>query len=156
MKRSITCTEFRPLKRNTLHGFALIAELKLEIKDVAVHEKAGRWWAQLPAKTADTRRRIGQGCRRPGRLHGHVIHQPRSRRCFQRSRGRRYPGFLSARLRASEGGVMSSDRISPFSKIEGRSSPSLRHCWSAFGACLQAYAPARRSEPAELLCGREP
>ena len=51
-KLTLTRTEFRPLKRNTLIGFAnvAIAELKLEIKDIAVYEKAGKRWAQLPAK----------------------------------------------------------------------------------------------------------
>ena len=51
-KLTVTCTEFRPLGRNTLTGFCnvSIAELKLEIKDIAVHEKAGKCWAQLPAK----------------------------------------------------------------------------------------------------------
>lgn|SRR5262245_26451175 len=51
-KLTITCTEFTPLVRNTLRGFAtiVISELKLEIRDVAVHEKNGERWAHLPAK----------------------------------------------------------------------------------------------------------
>lgn len=51
-KLSITCSDFKPLHRNTLRGFATIHidELKLEIRDVAVHEKNGARWAQLPAK----------------------------------------------------------------------------------------------------------
>jgi hypothetical protein len=51
-KHTISCTAFRPLQRNTLLGFATItiAELKLEIKDVAIHEKNGKRWAQLPSK----------------------------------------------------------------------------------------------------------
>jgi len=51
-KLTINCTDFRTYHRNTLRGFAsiTIAELKLEIRDVAVHEKGGTRWAQLPAK----------------------------------------------------------------------------------------------------------
>jgi hypothetical protein len=52
MKTSLTCSDWRPLHRNTLRGFAQIEikELRLKIHDVAVHEKDGRRWAQLPAK----------------------------------------------------------------------------------------------------------
>ena len=52
MKTTITCTEWRPLVKNTLRGFAQIEiwELRLKIHDVAVHTKDGRRWAQLPAK----------------------------------------------------------------------------------------------------------
>lgn len=48
----LTCTDWRPLNRNTLQGFAAIKieDLGLLVRDVAVHEKAGRRWAQLPAK----------------------------------------------------------------------------------------------------------
>jgi hypothetical protein len=51
-KFTIRCTGFRPLHRNTLQGFAAvtIAELKLEVHDIAIHEKNGKRWAQLPAK----------------------------------------------------------------------------------------------------------
>jgi hypothetical protein len=51
-KLTITCSEFRALRRNTLCGFAVIeiAEMKLTIRDVAVHEKNESRWAQLPAK----------------------------------------------------------------------------------------------------------
>jgi hypothetical protein len=51
-KLTITCQGFHPLVRNTLRGFAsiTIAELKLTIHDVAVHEKGESRWAQLPAK----------------------------------------------------------------------------------------------------------
>jgi hypothetical protein len=51
-KLTIKGKAFRPLKRNTLCGFATITitELKLTIRDVAVHEKNGKRWAQLPAK----------------------------------------------------------------------------------------------------------
>jgi hypothetical protein len=51
-KLRVICTAFRPLHRNTLRGFAsiTIAEMKLEIRDVAIHEKGDARWAQLPAK----------------------------------------------------------------------------------------------------------
>jgi hypothetical protein len=51
-KLTIACTDWRSLHRNTLRGFATIeiAELKLEVRDVAVHDKNGKRWAQLPAK----------------------------------------------------------------------------------------------------------
>jgi hypothetical protein len=51
-KFTIRCQEFRPLVRNTLRGFAEIhiAELKLTIRDIAMHRKGERCWAQLPAK----------------------------------------------------------------------------------------------------------
>ena len=44
MKTTITCTEWRPLVRNTLRGFAQIEiwELRMKIHDVAVHEKGDR------------------------------------------------------------------------------------------------------------------
>jgi hypothetical protein len=51
-KLTITCAEFRPLRRNTLVGFAVvdIAELKFRIHDLALHQKGEARWAQLPAK----------------------------------------------------------------------------------------------------------
>jgi hypothetical protein len=51
-KMTLTCESFKPLRRNTLYGFAeiLIGELRLTVKDVAIHEKNGRSWAQLPSK----------------------------------------------------------------------------------------------------------
>jgi hypothetical protein len=50
-KLSVTCADFKPLRRNTLLGFATIhvAELRLTIHDVAVHQKGAARWAQLPA-----------------------------------------------------------------------------------------------------------
>ena len=51
-KLTVTCTDFRTLQRNTLLGFATIniAEMKMTISDVAIHEKNGTRWAQLPSK----------------------------------------------------------------------------------------------------------
>jgi hypothetical protein len=52
MKHTLICTDFRPLRRNTLVGFAEIRinELHLTIRDVALNEKNGSHWAALPAK----------------------------------------------------------------------------------------------------------
>jgi hypothetical protein len=51
-KLTVTCESFHPLTRNTLRGFAeiSIAELRLKIRDVAIHQKGEARWAQLPAK----------------------------------------------------------------------------------------------------------
>jgi hypothetical protein len=51
-KLTVTCESFRPFVRNTLRGFAeiTIAEMRLTIRDVAIHEKGEARWAQLPAK----------------------------------------------------------------------------------------------------------
>ena len=53
MALSIECEDFRPLARNTLRGFAVIKikEIRLKIKDVALHSKGSSTWAQLPAKS---------------------------------------------------------------------------------------------------------
>jgi hypothetical protein len=52
VKHSLACTDFKPYRKNTLVGFAqiYIAELRLTIRDVAIHEKGTSRWAQLPAK----------------------------------------------------------------------------------------------------------
>jgi hypothetical protein len=51
-KLTIVCEGFRPLVRNTLRGFAeiTIAELRLTIRDVAVHQKGEARWAAPPAR----------------------------------------------------------------------------------------------------------
>jgi hypothetical protein len=51
-KLTVTCESFHPLVRNTLRGFAeiSIAEMRLTIRDIAIHEKGEARWAQLPAK----------------------------------------------------------------------------------------------------------
>lgn len=51
-KLNITCSAWRALHKNTLQGFATVrvAEMRLTIHDVAVHEKNGKRWAQLPSK----------------------------------------------------------------------------------------------------------
>lgn len=50
-KLTITCRGFYPLHRNTLRGFCeiRIEELRLVIRDIAIHEKGGARWVQLPA-----------------------------------------------------------------------------------------------------------
>jgi hypothetical protein len=51
-KLTVRYKEFRPLRRDTLVGFAIISivEPKLEIPDVAIHQKGDSRWAQLAAK----------------------------------------------------------------------------------------------------------
>jgi hypothetical protein len=51
-KLTVICESFHPLIRNSLRGFAeiTIAEMRLTIRDVAVHQKGDARWAQLPAK----------------------------------------------------------------------------------------------------------
>ena len=51
-KLIITCLGFYPLHRNTLRGFAevRINELRLVIRDIAIHQKGSARWVQLPAK----------------------------------------------------------------------------------------------------------
>ena len=48
----IICEKWTPRRSNTLLGFAdvLLPQTHLRIHDVALHEKNGRRWAQLPAK----------------------------------------------------------------------------------------------------------
>ena len=53
MKFTITITDFRPLRRNTLRGYATIRidELKLSVCDLAIYEHSnGSRWVGLPAK----------------------------------------------------------------------------------------------------------
>ncbi len=51
-KLTLTCQEFRPFCRNTLYGFAAIhiAEMRMTIRDIAIHQKGDARWAQMPAK----------------------------------------------------------------------------------------------------------
>jgi hypothetical protein len=51
-KLTVTCESFHPLLCNTLRGFAEIhiAEIRLTIRDVAIHQKGEARWAALPAK----------------------------------------------------------------------------------------------------------
>jgi hypothetical protein len=51
-KVTLKCESFRSYRRNTLFGFAeiTVAELRLRIKDIAIHQKGTARWAQLPAK----------------------------------------------------------------------------------------------------------
>jgi hypothetical protein len=68
-KLNITVTDFKPVTRNTtLVGFAIIriAEMRLSIRDVAIHEKNGERWAQLPARPQIDRE--GVAIRKDGKL----------------------------------------------------------------------------------------
>jgi hypothetical protein len=51
-KLTISCHDFKPLYRNTLRGFVAIriGELRLDVKDIAIHAKGNSRWAALPAK----------------------------------------------------------------------------------------------------------
>ena len=43
--------EWRAFRKNTLHGFAVIEMPSgLVVRDVSIHEKAGKWWASLPSR----------------------------------------------------------------------------------------------------------
>jgi hypothetical protein len=48
----IECENFKPFAKNTLLGFAVIKipELRLRVKDIAIHRKNGSTWAALPSK----------------------------------------------------------------------------------------------------------
>jgi hypothetical protein len=48
----MVCRNFRPLRKNTLVGFAEIhiTDLDLTMKDIAVHGKNGSRWAAPPAR----------------------------------------------------------------------------------------------------------
>jgi hypothetical protein len=49
---TVTCLAWRPIRKNTLAGFAKIRleELHLLIHDVALHRKGDATWAQLPGR----------------------------------------------------------------------------------------------------------
>lgn len=51
-KLTVSCETFHPMVRNTLRGFAeiTIAQMRLTIRDVAIHQKGESRWAALPAK----------------------------------------------------------------------------------------------------------
>src|SRR4051812_32321101 len=49
---TVTCLSFRPLRRNTLVGFASLhwPRARLKLHNVAVHQNGNRRWCQLPAR----------------------------------------------------------------------------------------------------------
>jgi len=51
-KQRVSCKSWRRFRKNTLVGFAAIKihDLRLIVRDVGIHERDGRCWAQLPAK----------------------------------------------------------------------------------------------------------
>ena len=70
-KLTITCTEFEPFTRNTLRGFAtiVIAELKLEIREVSVHEhERGARWAHPPSRAVIDKDGIARRDTESGRI----------------------------------------------------------------------------------------
>jgi hypothetical protein len=56
-KLTIRIESFKPLRSNSLYGFAdfVIPELHLRIRETPVHESHGRRWVGLPAKPQVTR-----------------------------------------------------------------------------------------------------
>ena len=52
MKFSIDCLGYRPFPKNTLVGFVdiRIRELRIVIKDIALHQRGESRWVQLPAR----------------------------------------------------------------------------------------------------------
>jgi hypothetical protein len=63
--RQMVLRRWRPMRRNTLHGFAYLELANgLQIDDVAVHIRDGRAWASLPARPmldADGRHVVREG-----------------------------------------------------------------------------------------------
>jgi hypothetical protein len=53
-KLTVKCTDFRPVCRGSLRGFATIrvSEMRMTLSDIAVHvhEASGRAWASPPAR----------------------------------------------------------------------------------------------------------
>jgi hypothetical protein len=51
-KLALECVDWRPLRRNTLAGFAAIRihAMRLTILDIAIHTKGTSHWAALPSK----------------------------------------------------------------------------------------------------------
>jgi hypothetical protein len=51
-KLALECVDWRPLRRNTLAGFAAIRihAMRITILDVAIHNKGASQWAALPSK----------------------------------------------------------------------------------------------------------
>jgi hypothetical protein len=51
-KLSVECRAWKDFQSGTLRGFAeiRIAQMRLTIRDVVVHEMNGKRWAQMPAK----------------------------------------------------------------------------------------------------------
>ena len=49
---TVICTAWKPYEKNTLKGFAdlWLRAARLNISGVAVHEKNGKRWVQLPAR----------------------------------------------------------------------------------------------------------
>jgi hypothetical protein len=50
--RGVSLLDWKPLRKNTLVGFACVnvRRINLRIDDVAIHQKGGSRWASLPSK----------------------------------------------------------------------------------------------------------
>ena len=51
-KMTVTCSDWRPLVKGSLRGFAIIniEVLGLVVHDVGLHSSHGKYWAALPAR----------------------------------------------------------------------------------------------------------
>lgn len=69
-KLNIRVTEFKPVERNTLQGFCTIriAEMRLTIHDIAVHQKGAERWCQLPSKPQLSRDGVALRDRQTGKI----------------------------------------------------------------------------------------
>jgi hypothetical protein len=109
-KLTITVRDFKPLHRNTLRGFATIHinEMRLEICDVAIHQKNESNWAQLPAKPMIDRDGVVLRDRETGKIGYATVlefdNRARARRVLARGRRCR-AARLSRRVRDRGGGV---------------------------------------------------
>ena len=67
-KLTLTVVDFRSQAKNTLIGFAVVRvnEMRLTIKDVAIHQKGDSRWAALPSKPQITK--DGQAVTRDGKI----------------------------------------------------------------------------------------
>jgi hypothetical protein len=67
-KLNIVVTSFRAIAKGSLIGFAVIrvVEMRLVVKDVAIHQRGNERWAQLPAKPQIDRE--GVAIRKDGKI----------------------------------------------------------------------------------------
>jgi hypothetical protein len=84
-KLTITCTDLKPLRKNTLRGFAAlrIDQMRMTIRDCACHQKGGSRWVQPPGKPQIDK--DGQAIRQGGKISYAAILEfdsPEVRRAF--------------------------------------------------------------------------
>ena len=86
-RMTLTCSNWRTVRRGTLLGFTdvTIVELRLIVRDVAVHQRSATKLMGITARKPSIKN--GALARRPGRqpdLHtASLLCQPPGRRCFQ-------------------------------------------------------------------------